>query len=173
MIPCGVLNSDPAHVAMQSEISLALDPRFGTFTPPATFWSQVVNDALGLGIGERDCSLSGIAGKLSGDPAYSRLEAALRRFQASSEYRYVADGSNRTKHRNALYSNIWARVEDGGGVNVKQSLRAFEHDARLHDEAEVAEINSLIDAIRNRVGSILDELLAVLIANDRAGHSDE
>ena len=134
--------------------------------------AQVINSALRLRLPERDCSLAKVQTKLCHEPRWSGLAASLSRFKTSSEYEYVTDGCNRTKHRNALKSNISARVEDGGGVDVRQSLAAFEHDARSHDETEAAEISSNVDALKCRVGDVLGELHTALICDDATGPSD-
>ena len=135
--------------------------------------AQMVNDALGLSLEESVCSLSRVLVPLSAVSTWSRIAGALRRFETSTEYRYVADATNRMKHRNAHRSTIRARVDDTGEVDVKQGLAPFEHSARSHDETEAAEIRANVDALQSRTAEVLDELRAALIAGDVPERSDE
>jgi hypothetical protein len=130
--------------------------------------AQLINDALQLKISEGQCSLSTALDALGDQSRWSSLAVALRRLKESSEFEFVADGTNRMKHRNSLRASIGARRDARGGLDVKQSLAAFEHDTRhvtrSHSESEVEQIRTIADTLQALVGDVLSELHTVLIA---------
>ena len=124
--------------------------------------AQVVNDALILGIGEGQCNLAKVIQAVSADGEQRGVARALRQLKDSDDYRYVADATNRMKHRNALQSSVGAWVTEDDGVDVRQDLAGFEHNGEPHDVAAAAEIRLRVEGMRGLIADVLEELARCL-----------
>lgn len=125
--------------------------------------AQVVNDALVLEIGEGECTLKKVAKvvgavPVSDDGERSGVARALGRLRCSNDYRYVANATNRMKHRNALQSSVRAWVTENDEVDVRQHLSGFEHKGQIHDQTEAAEVRLRVEGVRGLVADVLEEL---------------
>jgi hypothetical protein len=126
--------------------------------------AQLVNAVLPLGLVEGECDLSRALARLQSEAAHSHLRSALQTLPASPQFAYVRDATNRMKHRNLMGASIGARVNDEGGVDVRQRLAAFEHDSRSHDEVAPKDIAAAAASLQRATANVLHELVGLLTA---------
>ena len=129
--------------------------------------AQLLNCALAHGIGESDCTLSLVCGAVDKQSDCDNVASALRALKTSEEFGHVADLANRTKHMRVAAGGIGAKLEDDGGIAVRQYWEAFGRDARQHPRAALPELAQMTSTLQDRIASVLDAVADLLTTRQR------
>ena len=123
----------------------------------ADLLAQFINLVLALEIDEATKGMTAaICRKLAERDDCAAVITAFDRLRRSAEFEYIADLSNRSKHRRVTPGSIKASLNDGGGIDVSQHLGPFEFDMRQHPEIDPDQLAERISVLQDLTAAVLN-----------------
>lgn len=139
---------------------LAMEAAIRTLHGAGDFFGQMLS-AAGLATGPLEANHHA-HDVLLALPRHSGIKRAFGAFLNSTEYKRVAATANEMKHRQLVRTTYQVSKPIGEPAESTFYLQSFERDGMTYPETAPTALRTIIDGLRTRGGTVMDETLIAL-----------